>query len=130
MSGAPVRNSRHRHRFAACVAFMLALAASACVTTNHAEMHATVRVFKYTGSVQCVGGGIDLPAMARQLTDAGLQVLSSACGTDGLMRAAVCGTSDGRIGIFELSANDAQAASKLGFMPLSELREARIVPCK
>lgn len=124
-----MQNLKHRHHFAECVIFALALVASACATTNHAETHATVRVFKYTGSVQCAGGGIDLPAMTRQLTDAGLKVLSSACGTDGLMRPAVCGASDGRTGIFELSGNDAKAASKMGFMPLSELPEARVVPC-
>lgn len=86
-------------------------------------------VYKYAGSVQCTGGGTSLAAMERQLTDAGIQVLASACGADGKLYPTVCGTADGRIGIMEVPADQAQAASALGFAPLSNLPEATRVPC-
>jgi hypothetical protein len=89
-----------------------------------------VSLYKYVGSVQCTGGGTSLPAMERQLTDAGIQVLTSTCGGDGKMYAAVCGAADGRIGIFEVPAAQARAASALGFAPLSNLPAATKVDCQ
>ena len=125
-----MQKTTHHHHIARVFANALAVAALGCSGANVAETQATVRVFKYAGSVQCTGGGADLSAMTRQLRDAGLQVISSACGTDGRMRVAMCGASDGRVGIFELSSKDAQLAAKLGFNLLSELPEAKTVPCK
>jgi hypothetical protein len=90
----------------------------------------SVSLYKYVGSVQCTAGGTSLTAMQRQLTDAGIQVLSSNCGYDGRIYAAVCGGGDGRIGIFEVSAMQAQGASALGFAPLSTLPEATMIVCQ
>jgi len=120
----------HRQHIANSVAIALALATASCVSANPTASEATVRVYKSAGSVQCAGGGTDLPTLARQLEDAGLKVRSSACGSDGRMRAAMCGAPDGRIVIFELSSDDAQSSSKLGFAPLSNLPDAKEVPCK
>lgn len=89
-----------------------------------------VSMYKYSGSVQCTGGGTSLSAMESQLTDAGIHVVASACGIDGKVYAAVCGASDGRIGIFEVSVAQAQAASALGFVPLSNLPSATTVACQ
>ena len=89
-----------------------------------------VSMFKYSGSVQCTGGGTSLSAMERQLTDAGIQVVASACGIDGNAYAAVCGAPDGRIGVLGVSAAQAQAASALGFVPLSNLPSATTVACQ
>ena len=104
--------------------------ASSCASTDRAEAQSTVRVFKYAGSVQCSGGGLDLSTMQRQLTDRGLKVLGSTCGTDGRMRVAMCDASDGRIGLFELSTADAEAASSLGYAPVSKLPGFKETPCK
>lgn len=90
----------------------------------------SVSLYKYVGSVQCTGGGTSLPAMVRQLTDADIPVLASACGVDGNAYAAVCGAADGRIGIVEVPAAQAQAASALGFAPLSSLPAATKVACQ
>ena len=106
------------------------LALASCVSASPTPSQTTVRVFKSTGSVQCAEGGTDLSTFARQLEQAGLKVLSSACGSDGRMRAAMCGAADGRVAIFELSSADAQASSQLGFAPLSKLPDAQVVPCK
>ena len=106
------------------------LALASCVSASPPPSQTTVRVFKSTGSVQCAEGGIDLPTFARQLEAAGLKVMSSACGSDGRMRAAMCGVPDGRVAIFELSSADAQSSAQLGFVPLSKLPDAKVVPCK
>ena len=103
---------------------------AACGGSESASPGANVSLYKYIGSVQCTGGGTSLPAMERQLTDAGIQVLTSACGGDGNAYPAVCGGADGRIGIFEVTVAQAQGASALGFAPLSNLPVATKVSCQ
>lgn len=110
---------------------LIACAAVAACGGGAAESPATnVSMYKYFGSVQCNGGGTSLPTLARQLTDAGISVFSSACGVDGRIYAAVCGGADGRIGILEIPATQAQAASALGFAPLTNLPAAVTVACQ
>lgn len=103
---------------------------TSCVNATTTPSQTTVRVFKSVGSVQCAEGGIELSTFARQLEAAGLKVVSSACGSDGRMRAAMCGVPDGRVAILELSSADAQSSATLGFTPLSKLPDAKVVPCK
>jgi hypothetical protein len=91
---------------------------------------ASIAVYKYAGSVQCTGGGMSLAEMNGQLADAGIKVLSSACGFDGKLYVAVCGGPDGRIGIFEVMQTQMQAAAKIGFAPLSELPAAGKASCQ
>ena len=123
--------TRIQHQpFATFVAIALALASASCVNANPTSPQTSVRVFKTTGSVQCAEVGSDLATFARQLEEAGLKVISSACGSDGRMRAAMCGAPDGRLAIFEVSSADAQLSAKLGFSPLSKLPDAQVVPCK
>ena len=100
---------------------MLLACAALAACGSVASRPPSVSLYKYLGSVQCTGGGTPLRAMERQLTDAGIRVLTSACGADGNVYAAVCGAADGRIGIFEIPAAQTQAASQLGFAPLSGL---------
>lgn len=115
------------HQFFATFAI---LALASCVSANPTSSQTTVRVFKSMGSVQCAEGGTDLSTFARQLEAAGLKVISSACGSDGRMRVAMCGAPDGRVAIFELSTADAQSSATLGFAPLSKFPNAQVVPCK
>lgn len=91
---------------------------------------ASVSLYKYAGSTQCTGGGLSLSDMARQLTEAGVQVRSSSCGTDGNMYASMCGMADGRIGIFEVAEAQVQAASSVGFLPLNTLPTASKINCQ
>lgn len=114
--------------FSACLVVFATLAG--CGAVESKSPNASVSLYKYVGSVQCAGGGMSLQAMERQLTNAGIPVLTSACGTDGRIYAAVCGAADGRIGIFEIPATQVQAASALGFVPLRSLRDATKVACQ
>lgn len=119
----------HPHPLTNAIA-LVALTTAACAGQNPLAAQTTVRVFKSAGSVQCANGGADLAAFVRQLEDAGLKVRSAVCGTDGRMRAAMCGAADGRILIFELASEDAQSSASLGFAPLSKLPDAKEAPCK
>jgi len=90
---------------------------------------ASTMVFRSRGSLQCTGGGTPPAVMAMELTNAGIAVLRSACGTDGLGHIAACGTSDGAINIFEVPESQASNAQSLSFSLLSTLPTASGVPC-
>jgi len=87
------------------------------------------KVFKSMGSLQCSGGGVSLATLQAQLAAANVQVHAAACGTEGLATATVCGGSDGKIGIFEISPAQAGAAAAAGFAPMSTVPAAKTVPC-
>lgn len=108
---------------------VLALAALASLTACGGGDDARSTVFKTMGSRQCSGGGVSLAVLQTQLAAANVQVHSAACGTDGLTTAAVCGAPDGRIGIFEISPDQAAAAAAAGFAPLGTLATAKTIPC-
>jgi hypothetical protein len=111
-------------------AFALAAAvSSACGGGDGGAPEAPLAMFKSLGSLQCSGGGASLPALERQLLDAGVQVLAASCGLDGNAYIALCGAPDGRIGVFDLAAQHAAVARALGFAPLSDLPAAVRVPC-
>jgi len=88
------------------------------------------KIFKSTDSQQCTGGGTSREDMSHQLTDAGITVLSSACGKDGRIYPAVCGAADGRINIFEIPAGQVDKATQLSFRLLSSTPDAIESPCK
>lgn len=113
--------------FLACLVLFATL--TACEAVKIKSPGASVRIYKYFGSVQCTIGGMTLSAMESQLTNAGIPILTSACGTDGNIYTAVCGAADGRIGIFEIPATQESAASAIGFVPLSNLPAANKVAC-
>lgn len=124
--------TRNRLRFSKRILLPVAAAAllPACATGGSTLPDGgTLRTYKYFGSVQCSGGGVSLGELQRELKDAGISVLSARCGIDGNMHAAMCGAPDGKIGILEIPAHQAEAASKLGFLPLKGLPDAREVPC-
>ncbi|WP_210283272.1 hypothetical protein [Massilia sp. Dwa41.01b] len=86
-------------------------------------------MFKSMGSLQCSGGGMTLAALQAQLTSANVQPRAAACGTDGVATSAVCGSPDGKIGIFEIEANEEKTAAAAGFKPLSTVPTAKVIPC-
>ncbi len=110
---------------------VLTLAALASLTAcgGGEGEEASSQVFKTMGSLQCSGGGVSLSALQAQLTAANVQVRSAACGTDGAFPPAVCGAPDGRIGIFEISPAQAEAAAAAGFKPLSTAPTAKMIAC-
>jgi len=89
----------------------------------------SVKVFKASGSVQCTGGGSPPTVMRLELINAGIIVLSSACGSDGLVHVMTCGTPDGTINIFEIPGGQANSALALSYSLLSTLPTATEVPC-
>jgi len=118
----------HTPRFLACLATAMSLAACGGGESEPTST-TTVSLYKHAGSVQCTGGGMTRAAMERQLADAGVQVLGSSCGTDGMVYPALCGGLDGRISIFEVPASHAPAASAAGFAPLSNMPSASVAYC-
>jgi len=90
---------------------------------------ASIKVYKYRGSVQCTNGGTSPAVMSLELTNAGISVASFTCGHDGLARPAVCDISDGAINIFEIPENQTEGALSLSFFLLSTLPTAVEVPC-
>ncbi len=76
----------------------------------------TVEVYRYDGSLQCERGKeIALAEMAKELTAAGIEVLASRKGADGLLHIAMCGASTGRLNVFTIPADSLEKAQEQGF---------------
>jgi len=108
-------------------AIVAALAVISCGGTDTPP--ASINVYKSLGSVQCTGGGTTLSALQAQLTGAGVPVMSSSCGNDGTPHPALCGASDGAIGIVEIPLAQQVQATTLNFAPLSSLPTAYVASC-
>ena len=90
----------------------------------------TVKVIKSRGAMQCEPDtGTPPEVMRKELEQAGIAVESVACGTDGKIRAAMCGTPEGVLNIFEIPAAKLAHAARLKFEKLGTLPDAREVPC-
>jgi hypothetical protein len=89
----------------------------------------TVAVFRTLGSTQCTGGGTSADTLQNLLVNAGVEVVAASCGVDGVFRAPVCGTSDGRIGVFDVAQEHVSLATALGFSLLTTLPDAQRQPC-
>lgn len=107
----------------------LAVLASLAACGGGDDATSGTRVIKSLGSLQCSGGGVTLAALQGQLTAANVKVGSATCGTDGLAGPTVCGSPDGKIGIFEISAEQAGAAASAGFVPITSVPTAKAFPC-
>ena len=59
--------------------------------------------------------------MAGELKDAGIQVMASRSGNDGMMRMALCGSDTGEINIYSIPEQQLQHAVEVGFQPVSSL---------
>lgn len=87
----------------------------------------TVRVAQALGSKQCEAGGRTVADLRAGLERAGVAIVRAACGSDGRVRAQVCGAPDGRLAIFEIPADAGAAAAAAGFPLLPE--GAHETPC-
>jgi hypothetical protein len=97
--------------------------------SDDANPIAGIKVYKHRGSIQCGDPGTPPEVMRRELTDAGITVLSFGCGHDGLGRVAVCGSPDGAIHIFEILHSQVEAALSLSFVLMSSSTTAVESPC-
>ncbi len=87
------------------------------------------KIFKYDGSIQCESDGISREGMLFELTQAGIDVLCSQKGNDGLGRIAMCGADTGNINIFTINSASYQDAEKIGFQLTSELPKYKDKDC-
>ena len=69
-----------------------------------------------------------MAAIQQQLTDAGVTVLATSCGIDGLVHPAVCGAGDGKIAIFNVPPPQLNMALALSFGNLASLPDAKKTP--
>ena len=115
-----------RHLF-----FIIALLALAANHAYGATTEPSAKVFKSRGATQCEPtSGTPPEMMGKELEKAGITVISIACGQDGRMYAALCGSPDGKINIFEIPERKIPQASTLGFAKLSSLHDAKERPCQ
>ena len=78
-------------------------------------------VYKYDGSVQCDSANIAVEEMAQELINAGIDVICSAKGNDGLIYPTVCGASTGNINFYKIHQVNFDEAEALGFISASKL---------
>ena len=91
----------------------------------------TVKVYKYDNSVSCdQSSGITIATMRQELVQRKIAIISSGCGSDGLVRAAVCGIKTGRINVFEIKRDFFSMAKKLGYKTVSTLEDYSERACK
>ena len=114
---------------AGLAAVLVACATAAPPSATPPTAVTTLDVYRTLGSKQCEGGGQSLDQLAAELTRAGVPVRAASCGRDGRMRVAMCGASDGRIGIYTIAVADLQRATRAGFDLLEHLSDARREAC-
>ncbi len=90
----------------------------------------TVKVYKFDGSISCnQSSGVSLEDMRAELMRSKVPIVSASCGSDGLVRAAVCGIETGRVNVFEIPAEAYSKARALGYHDLSNLDDFTSVSC-
>ena len=75
-----------------------------------------LKVFKSDESLQCQpNSGITLEDMAQELIDAGVDVICSQKGSDGMARPAVCDIESGGINVYTINAVNLDDVNSLGY---------------
>ncbi len=113
------------------ISFILASAIwlSACETS--AIKSATVKVYKYDGSVSCdQSSGTSIESMQDELLQKKIPIISSDCGSDGLIRAAVCGIETGHVNVFEIKSDTYPTAKTLGYKVVTKLEDYAPMDCR
>ncbi|CAA6803982.1 MAG: Unknown protein [uncultured Thiotrichaceae bacterium] len=100
------------------------------VACNPVAPTTTVKVYKAQGSISCdPGSGTSLTAMSGILNKSGIAVRSAHCGSDGLVRAAVCGVSTGKLNVYEIDASDLNSVIRMGFKKVELLKDYKPGSC-
>ncbi|GGD07867.1 hypothetical protein [Halopseudomonas salina] len=105
------------------------LALSGCSQAGSTDLVGEVGIYLDSGSTQCRDDGMKLEEMQQLLGDADIPFSAATCGTDGNMYTAMCGSPDGRIGIFQIAPEHLQLARALGFEALANVPDASPVDC-
>lgn len=90
----------------------------------------TTEVYAATGALQCTRGGLTLAQQRAQLEGVGVAVVSASCGLDGAARVAVCGASDGSIGVFTIASAQTGVALNNGFQLFASLPNGTKTACR
>jgi hypothetical protein len=99
------------------------------IDDDSSQLPVAIEVYKSRNATQCANTAVPMDVLQGQLTAAGVPVLASSCGYDGLAYVAVCGAPNGSIGIFQIDPSRLAAAQAAGFAPLSTLPNAVKQPC-
>jgi len=102
--------------------FSLILVLCSCVPED--SDHQYTMVYKYDGSVQCNNANITLDEMAMELITAGIDVICSAKGNDGLFYPAVCDAPTGNVYLYKIHRVNLDEAEVLGFESASMLNNS------
>lgn len=78
------------------------------------------------GSVQCELSPKSTQQTSQALIDAGINVISSKCGSTSLVYPAVCGSGNSSFHIHEISTSDLSKATDLGYEDLAELSKSEV----
>ncbi len=101
---------------------------SACETG--AIKSETVKVYKFDGSISCdQSSGTSIENMRLELMKKKIPIIAASCGTDGLVRAAVCGIDTGRVNVFEIKTEVYSNARALGYQLVTKLEDYSAVAC-
>ena len=91
----------------------------------------TSKVFKYSGYVQCQPQTRQpLEEMILELTGAGIDVLCSQTGGDGIAYATLCGAESGEINVYSIRSVNLEDAEALGFASVMTLPEYEDTVCE
>lgn len=101
---------------------------SSCLNDDSSQPY--IKVFKYDGSLQCQSQGIELDTMAFELINAGIDIVCSQKGHDGMVYTTVCGADTGNINIYSINTSNLPDAENLGFNPVSSLSEYQDAICE
>lgn len=105
------------------------LALSGCSQAGPVTLDGKVGIYLDSGSTQCQDDGMTLEEMQQLLVDADIPFSEASCGTDGNMYTAMCGSPDGRIGMFQIAPEHLQLSRALGFEALANVPDASSVDC-
>jgi hypothetical protein len=119
--------------------FVLILAAASLMTgcgaqdNSQATQPQGISLYKATGSRQCAPAAAAhqqrLLDAVNSLAGAGVRVLESSCGNDGLMHITLCGAETGEIWIVTVTPESRDKALAQGFRPLQEAPQAQSAAC-
>lgn len=97
---------------------------------NPVATSSTVKVYKAQGSMSCdSASGVDLSVMLNEFKRSGINVRSANCGSDGLVRAAVCGIATGKVNVYEIDSADLNTAKGMGFKNIESLKGYTPISC-
>jgi len=100
---------------------------SAC---KHDDMSPSyVKVYKHDGSVQCASAGVAPNVMAAELINAGIDVICSQKGHDGMNRIAVCGAATGNINVYTINMTSLPVAESINFKSVRNISEYQDQKC-